>query len=143
MKTMLIALALLARPPSWRVEVATHGGVSGRGAGAIKIASTGDAEVIAPSGQHCRVRLGAAELARVANAVRRVQPTRWHPRYYLPDNPTGCCDQMATTLALLRGRRPEVTGWYDESRQLVAADALALHDAAMDAAAAHPGCTPR
>jgi hypothetical protein len=140
---MLVALALLAGPAPWRVEVATHGGVSGRGAGAVKITSTGDAEVVAPSGQRCRVRLASAELARVANAVRHVEPARWRPRYYLPDNPTGCCDQTATTLALLRGRRPEVTGWYDESRQLVAADALALHDAAMDAAAAHPGCATR
>ncbi|HEX8909220.1 MAG TPA: hypothetical protein VF805_08440 [Anaeromyxobacteraceae bacterium] len=140
MKALLAAMTLLASTPSWRVEVATRGGVTGRGAGAVKIASTGEAEVVAPSGQRCRVRLKPGELARVGAAVRRARPARWRSRYYLPDNPTGCCDQTATTLALVQGPRSEqrsVTGWYDESRQLAAADALALHDAAMDAGAAH------
>jgi hypothetical protein len=139
-QTLVAALALLATSPAWRVEVATHGGASGRGAGAVRIASTGDAEVVAPSGQRCRVKLAADELARLEGAVRRSRPGRWRPRYYLPDNPTGCCDQTATTLALLHGGRRSVTGWYDESRQLAAADALALQDAAMDAAAAHATC---
>ncbi|HVI73742.1 MAG TPA: hypothetical protein VM683_02045 [Anaeromyxobacteraceae bacterium] len=146
MKTLAAALALLAAAPAWRVEVASHGGASGRGAGAVKISSSGDAEVVTPSGQRCRVRLARSELERLERAVRSAQPGRWRPRYFLPDNPTGCCDQTATTLALLRGPRAElrsVTGWFDESRQLVPADALALHDAAMDAAAAHQGCPAR
>ena len=146
MTPLLAALVLAAAPPAWRVEVATLGGVSGGGAGAVRIASTGEAEVVAPSGQRCRVQLAPAELARLARAVRRAHPARWRPRYYLPDNPTGCCDQMATTLALLRGpasKPRSVTGWYDESRQLVPADALALHEAAMDLAAAHQGCAAR
>ncbi|GEJ56904.1 hypothetical protein [Anaeromyxobacter diazotrophicus] len=146
MTSLLAALALAAAPPAWRVEVATLGGLSGRGAGAVKISSAGEVEVVAPSGQRCRSQLAPAELARLARAVRRARPARWRPRYYLPDNPTGCCDQTATTLALLHGPRAApraVTGWYDESRQLVPADALALHDAALDVAASQPGCFSR
>lgn len=143
MSPLLLALSLALSPPAWKVEVATQGGLSGRGAGAVQVSSSGEAELVTPAGQRCRVRLAAAELSRLAAAVKRAHPGRWRPRYYLPDNPTGCCDQMVTTLALVRGaghgEQRTVTGWYDESRQLVAADALAVHDAAMDAAA-HQGC---
>lgn len=143
MSPLLAALALAFAPAAWRVEVTSHGGLGGRGAGAVKVASTGEAEVVLPEGQRCRVALSPAELGRVARAVARARPARWRPRYFLPDNPTGCCDQTSTTLALVRGGRggPRgVTGWYDESRQLAAPDALALHDAAMDVVAAHQGC---
>jgi hypothetical protein len=144
---LLLVIALTqAGPPRapWHVEVTTHGGLSGRGAGAVRIRSGGDAELFAPDGQRCALRLEARELRRLDDAVRRAAPDRWRPRYFLPDNPTGCCDQVATTLALTRGngrsRRPAVTGWYDESRARVPADAVALHDAALDVLLAHAGC---
>ncbi|HET9595626.1 MAG TPA: hypothetical protein VFP65_08600 [Anaeromyxobacteraceae bacterium] len=147
MKAALLALLLAPPGPTdavWRVEVATHGGLGGRGAGAVKVRSSGDIEVVAPGGQRCAMRVPAEDLARVAAALARARPQRWRPRYFQPDNPTGCCDQVATTLAVGRGagagERRWVTGWFDESRQLVPADALALQDAAMDLAQLHQGC---
>jgi hypothetical protein len=146
-KVAVLALVLAQQAPApaaWRVEVATHGGLGGRGAGAVKVRSSGDLEVVAPGGQRCTTRVEAADLARVAAALARARPQRWRARYYQPDNPTGCCDQVATTLAVARGagagERRWVTGWYDESRQLVPGDALALQDAAMDLAQLHQGC---
>jgi hypothetical protein len=146
-KATLLALLLAqpgAPPAAWRVEVATHGGLGGRGGGAVKVRSTGDLEVVAPGGQRCSLRVPEADLARISAALSRARPQRWSARYYQPDNPTGCCDQVATTLAVVRGagagERRWVTGWYDESRQLVPADALALQDAAMDLAQLHQGC---
>ena len=42
---VLLAPAVGAAAP-WRVEVATRGGLSGLGAGAVKIRSSGDVEVV-------------------------------------------------------------------------------------------------
>jgi len=124
--------------------VATHGGFSVRGAGAVKIRSSGDAEIVTPSGRRCGLKLDGRLLEGIARAVRSARPKRWHSRYFLPDNPTGCCDQVSTTLALIRsvGRAETrfVTGWFDESRQLAPRDALAVHDAAMEVALTHEGC---
>jgi hypothetical protein len=153
MRALLLAAAVMFLPPdgdtavSWRVELATHGGLSGRGAGATKIRSSGDLEVVTPGGKRCDVRLERAALAKVERAVRRARPERWRSRYFLPDNPTGCCDQVSTTLAIVRGRHPFdrqfVTGWYDESRQLVPRDALGIYEAVIDLALAHQGCVPK
>jgi hypothetical protein len=152
MHALLLAAALRAAMPGsgvaepWRVEVATHGGLSGLGAGAARIRSNGDLEVITPAGKRCEVRLERAALAKVRRAVNRARPKRWRPRYFLSDNPTGCCDQVSTTLALISRRQGAeeqyVTGWYDESRHLVARDALGLYEAAMDVALAHQECRP-
>ncbi len=139
---MALALAQ-AGAPGWRVDVATHGGLAGRGAGGVSIRSSGEARIVAAEGHACELRLERRELAALDRAVRRARPGRWRSRYYLPDNPTGCCDQVATTLALVRGGRREqrsVTGWYDESRQTVPPDALSLHDLALELAMAHQGC---
>src|SRR3990172_2729776 len=153
MRALLIAVAAIAAARGggaavpWRIEVATHGGLAGRGAGAAKIRWGGDLEVVAPAGTRCEVRLERAALARVESAVRRARPERWRPRYFLPDNPTGCCGQISTPLAIvLRQRGVEkqfVTGWYDESRQLVAPDALRVYEAAMDLALAQQGCVAK
>lgn len=149
---LLVAVALATAPTAgaaapWRVEVATHGGLSGRGAGAVKVRSNGDLEVVTPEGKRCEVRLERAALAKVEQSVQRARPERWRPRYFLPDNPTGCCDQVSTTLAVIRGQqgaeKQSVTGWYDESRQLAARDALGLYEAAMDLALAHQGCVAK
>jgi len=128
----------------WRVEVTTYGGLSGRGAGAVKVRSGGEIEVVTLSGQRCERRLETTALAKLGQALRRARPTRWRSRYFMPDNPTGCCDQVSTTLAVIRGTGPAekrfVTGWFDESRRLVPHDALALQEAAMDLALQDQGC---
>ncbi|HEX9290256.1 MAG TPA: hypothetical protein VF904_12095 [Anaeromyxobacteraceae bacterium] len=128
----------------WRVEVTTYGGLSGRGAGAVKVRSGGEIEVVTLSGQRCERRLETTALAKLEEALRRARPARWRSRYFMPDNPTGCCDQVSTTLALIRGTGPAekrfVTGWFDESRRLVPHDALALQEAAMDLALQDQGC---
>lgn len=142
----LVALLAQVHPAAapWRVEVTTHGGLTGRGAGALKLRSTGELEVVLPGGRRCRLRAPAAALDRVGQAVHRARPSHWRPRYFVPDNPTGCCDQVATTMALVRGpggaEQRSVTGWFDESRQLVPPDALAVHDAAMELVQASAGC---
>ena len=140
------ALAFSVTHP-WRVEVATHGGLSGRGAGGVKIHSSGDVEVFTPSGKRCEVRLERAAVAKVERALERARPERWRPRYFVPDNPTGCCDQVSTTLAVVRAEggveRQIVTGWYDESRQLVPNDAVRVYEAAIDVALAHQGCVAK
>lgn len=149
MLTMLVAAAALALASAdpWRVEVATHGGLSGRGAGGVKIRSNGEVEVVTPAGKRCAVRLERAAVAKVERAVQRSRPEHWRPRYFLPDNPTGCCDQVATTLALVRthggAEKQTVTGWFDESRQLVPRDAVLVYEAAMDLALAHQGCVAK
>ena len=145
--TLSLALAQASGPrPRWQLEVTTHGGLSGRGAGAVKIRSSGEAELVTAGGERCRLRLERRELARVEEAVRRAAPARWRPRYYLPDNPTGCCDQVATTMALTqatgggRGERRALTGWYDESRSRAPRDALGVHDAAIEVLLGHHAC---
>ena len=143
---VLLAPAVGAAAP-WRVEVATRGGLSGLGAGAVKIRSSGDVEVVTPGGKRCEVRLERAGLAKVERAVQRARPERWRPRYFLPDNPTGCCDQVSTTLAIARVHegveKQSVTGWYDESRHLVPRDAVGVYEVAMELALAHQGCVAK
>ncbi len=153
MLAMLVAATALAFAPAfaaahpWRVEVATPGGLSGRGAGGVKIRSSGDVEVVTPSGKRCGVKLERAAVAKVERAVERARPERWRPRYFLPDNPTGCCDQVSTTLAVVRSERgverQTVTGWYDESRQVVPRDAVRVYEAAIDLALAHQRCVAK
>ena len=153
MLAMLLAAALSSGAPTtgvsspWRVEVATHGGLSGRGTGGVKIRSGGDLEVVTPAGRRCEVKLERAALGKVERALTRAHPERWRPRYFLPDNPTGCCDQVSTTMAVVHGRhgaeKEVVTGWFDESRQLVPRDAVALYEAAVDLALEHQGCAAR
>lgn len=153
MVAIFLAVAVSAGTPStratspWRVEVATHGGLSGRGTGGVKIRSSGDIEVITPTGKRCEVRLERGALAKVERAFERARPQRWRPRYFLPDNPTGCCDQVSTTLAVVRLRHgveeQVVTGWFDESRHVVPRDAVLLYEAAVDIALAHQGCAAK
>ena len=141
----LVFATVNAEAAPWRVDVTTHGGLSGRGSGGVKIRSSGDVEVVTATGQRCDIRLGRAALAKVEQALRRARPERWRPRYFMRDNPTGCCDQVSTTLAIVQGEaeKQSVTGWYDESRQLVPRDARAVHEAAMGLALVDQGCAAK
>jgi len=84
---------------SWRVEVQTSGGLSGRGVGGVAISADGRIEASTET-QKCSAELAAPELQSIVAVVRRSKPSAWRQSYQRGDNPYGGADQFQYTLRL-------------------------------------------
>lgn len=138
-------VAFAGEPPlpaergAWLILIRTSGGMRGRGMGNRAINSQG---VIAYSASGSNPRYAAGEpvpvesLRRIERAVRAVNLSQWRERYFQPNNPYGCCDQINFSLELRRrtvnGMQQRFrTAWYSGSANLRPRDLAELYDAAM------------
>jgi hypothetical protein len=74
----------------WRVELATSGGITGRGNGTIAIDSDGNVSVKTISGASCTTKGTAEELERIETLLATSHSETWGK--YIPENP--CCDRI-------------------------------------------------
>jgi hypothetical protein len=117
----------------WRVEVATEGGIAGKGLGSVAIAPpTVSARDLARS---CDGTLADDEQARLASAAGAAKPEGWKSEYVRPENPHGYADQIRYTLTLTRGQEKHATSWYEETRAQLPSDAASLYNEAWKARA--------
>ena len=82
----------------WRVEIATAGGIAGRGVGTWAVDSAGEVTVVSMNGRQCTFRASAGELRRVADLLAATKPDAWGPSY-APVN--RCCDRIEGDVPLL------------------------------------------
>jgi hypothetical protein len=132
--TVLLAIAMLAgTSPPWRVELATAGGITGRGSGSIDVSSDGHATRVTGRGAHCDVQFTRGALARLASAVRDAHLERWRP---VPPGGASQPDRVRITLTASRGGRRGKISWREEDLERVPQDARAVADAASELARA-------
>lgn len=108
----------------WRVEVATEGGLTGRGVGAFAISSDGQIEGRTMQQTVCRYAASEEELRRFRELVARAKPERWAASYVPEER---CCDRIEYTLTLESGRKT-TTQWIDQPLPMPA-DLAALAEA--------------
>lgn len=116
---LLLSLALVAscaasgtRPAEpWHVEVATSGGLAGRGMGTYAVGSDGKASATMADGRNCSFALTDDELRRIAETLRRTRPAAWRSSY-VPEDP--CCDRFGYELTLEEAGQIAKTKWIDD-----------------------------
>jgi hypothetical protein len=123
-------LSLSADSHAWALAITSGGGLSGRGAGNLKIDSEG-----ATVGNGGSARAQPAALQPLVAALAAARPEMWHACYVQPGNPGGCCDQFSYTLTLRRrtaDRKDERYEffWYTDSSDRLPSDASAIVSAA-------------
>jgi len=108
----LIGCAASAVGPTepWRVEVATSGGLTGRGMGTFAVVSEGKAQVTMADGRPCTFALTPDELRRV-EAVLPAERSAWRDSY-IPEN--SCCDRFQYDLTVDEGGQVTRTKWIDD-----------------------------
>jgi hypothetical protein len=121
---------------SWRVEVATEGGLAGRGLGSIQIASSGDATA-ADLARSCSARLDGAEVSSLAALVEKTRPSAWPEVAARPESPRGEFDQVRYTLTLSTtndsgAETVSHTSWFDQSLEREPDDVRQLAKALWD-----------
>jgi hypothetical protein len=105
--TVLACGTSTSNPPAlrpWTLELATSGGITGRGLGTIRIDSGGDAVV----GQ-CSSNV--TDLERFDALLANARPGQWRESY-LPENP--CCDRFEYALTVDIAGTTHRTRWIDD-----------------------------
>lgn len=108
----------------WRIEVATEGGLAGRGVGTFAVASDGAIEVRTMQNTVCRYSASDEELRRFRELIAKAKPEQWAGSYVPAER---CCDRIQYTLTLEAGPKT-TTSWIDEPNPMPA-DLTALVDA--------------
>ena len=115
---------------SWTVEIITAGGIAPGARTSIVLRSSGAATLLNGLGRvTCAGRITAAEGKRLGDLVAEARPEAWAASYALPSNPSGCCDQIRTTVRLTRGGQTSETFWFDVHPPLPA-DLSSLYETA-------------
>lgn len=112
---------------SWRVEIETSGGLSGRGLGGVVVNSDGGIEASTET-KKCSGRLTPQELQSLARLILRTKPLAWQPSYQRPDNPYGGADQFQYTLRMTVDSRAYETFWYEVTAAARPRDLRALSE---------------
>src|SRR6185295_17481984 len=86
-----------APPKPWRLEVATSGGITGRGNGTYAINSDGKVSASFLNGTSCSFQASADDLKRIESLLAAATPGNWKAQY-LPENT--CCDRIEYALTL-------------------------------------------
>ncbi|PYQ31733.1 MAG: hypothetical protein DMF56_01090 [Acidobacteria bacterium] len=135
------------RLTSWRIEVTTSGGFAPAVRTSIALQSTGNATLLDFLGRPlCASSVTDSELASLATGVAQARPESWAPSYVSASNPTGCCDQIRTSVKLTRAFSDHTTAtnqsyWFDVHPELPA-DLNALYDTAFGAASTRSRIEP-
>jgi len=108
----------LQRP--WKLELATSGGVTGRGMGTIRMDSDGTATV-----GDCTSNITDEDLRRFDALLANARPATWRASY-VPENP--CCDRFEYALTIEAGGKTHKTAWIDDPLPMPA-DLTALGEA--------------
>jgi hypothetical protein len=126
---MLAACAASQSNPvaPWRVEVATSGGLAGRGVGTYAIASDGTVDVVSMNGKRCSFRATAEELSRIERLLGSARAEEWSPSYVPAEQ---CCDRIHYELSVAQGESKRTVEWIDDPLPMPA-DLVALSSAIM------------
>ena len=111
-----ILMLISADSPAWRVEITTSGGFAGQGEGSLNVAADSKLSL----GTYCATMLAGDDLKAIAALVAKAKPERWKASYVRPQNPSGCCDMIKTTLTLTRGGKKWTSTWYSDHDALPA-----------------------
>jgi hypothetical protein len=135
------------RLTSWTIEVTTSGGFAPVVRTSIALQSTGNATLLDFLGRPlCNNAITESELASLAASVAQAHPESWAPSYVPASNPTGCCDQIRTSVKLTRAYSDRTTTtnesyWFDVHPELPA-DLNALYEVAFGAASTRSRIEP-
>jgi hypothetical protein len=140
---------------SWRVELRSSGGISGRGVGGVAVQSDGAVVLIrfgaTPDRGHaweptCTLRL-PDQVRQVADALEATRPETWRERYPSSSKPDNCCDAFQWDLEVIRTAtsgppaRQRTTWISDGTSSDLPADVNRLRAALIDVwNAAKPSC---
>ena len=110
---------------SWKIEIVTSGGLTGKGDGGISVSS--DSQVSASSKvRSCQDKLSPEELQAVEKLISRASLDKWRKSYTSPGNPHGYADQFLYQLKIsvnkAGGSRTYETSWYDDTREKLPSD---------------------
>ena len=96
----------------WRVELASSGGIAGRGMGTYALTSDGNVAVTRTNGTPCTFRLTDEELRGFEEKVLApADPAAWKASY-VPEN--ACCDRFEYALTWDEAGRVTQTKWIDD-----------------------------
>ena len=109
----------------WKVEVATEGGLTGRGLGSVVIEPP--AVEARDFTRSCKGNLDEREAQTLGSAVAAAKPSEWQKEYVRPENPHGYADMIRYTLTLTRGSESHATSWYGEAHPKLPADVSTLY----------------
>jgi hypothetical protein len=113
---------------SWTLDVRTSGGFAPTPSlrSGVIVRNTGDVTRLDYLGQSvCTGTTTSDELDRLNAALDQAHPETWASNYARPSNPTGCCDQIRTTVKLTRTSKDGQsltyeTYWFDDHDPLPA-----------------------
>lgn len=111
---------------SWTLDIRTSGGFAPSLRSGVIIRNTGDVTRLNYLGQSvCTGTTTSDELDRLNAALDSAHPETWASTYARPSNPTGCCDQIRTTVKLTRTSQAGQsltyeTYWFDDHDPLPA-----------------------
>lgn len=112
-----------ARP--WRVELASSGGLAGRGMGTYAVTSDAKVTATLPNQRSCTFDLTAEELRRFEDVLAAARPREWQASY-VPKDP--CCDRFEYDLTLDQAGTETKVKWIDDPLPMPA-DLTALTNA--------------
>ena len=95
----------------WRVEVATDGGLAGRGIGTYAIDSDGTITVVSMNGRSCEFRATDQELAHLTAILGAAKPDGWADSYVPQDR---CCDRIYYRLKIEQRGGSRTISWIDD-----------------------------
>lgn len=98
-------------PKPWRLEIATSGGITGRGNGTYSIHSDGAVSATFINGRSCTFQASAADLKKIEALLADAKPSQWKAAY-IPENP--CCDRIEYALTLDEAGTVTKTRWIDD-----------------------------
>lgn len=90
----------------WKLDLATSGGLTGRGMGTIRMDSDGTATV-----GECTSNITDEDLQRFDALLANAKPETWRESY-VPENK--CCDRFEYALTLETGAKTYKTTWIDD-----------------------------
>jgi hypothetical protein len=126
---LTLLLAACSNSPTavrqWRIELASSGGIAGRGAGTVDISSSGAVSVTATNGRQCSFTATDEEIRRIGSLL-AVAGTRSWRASYVPADP--CCDRFQWTLTVEADGSTVTTTWVDDPLPMPA-DLTAVVDA--------------
>jgi len=119
MLVIMIAAAACAASQSrpltpWRVDLATSGGITGRGIGGFAIDSRGEVTVTTMAGKSCSSDATTEELSNVEKLLARTKPAEWGR--YVPENE--CCDRIRYRLTLEEAHQKHSAEWIDDPQPM-------------------------